>query len=45
MTQSYKLIAAILVIADLIFCFGIGLKTRGKSDSAEEYFIDRKSVV
>ncbi len=44
MTQSYKLIAAILVIADLIFCFGIGLKTRGKSDSAEEYFIGGKKT-
>ena len=42
MSQTYTIIAAVLVIADLIFCFGIGLKTRGSSNSAEEYFIGGK---
>ena len=42
MSQTYTIIASVLVIADLIFCFGIGLKTRGSSNSAEEYFIGGK---
>ena len=44
MSRSYMMISAVLVIADLIFCFGIGLKTRGSSNSSEEYFIGGKKT-
>lgn len=44
MSRSYMMVSAVLVIADLIFCFGIGLKTRGSSNSSEEYFIGGKKT-
>lgn len=42
LSQGYTIIAAILVLADLFFCFAVGLRTRGSADSAEEYFIGGK---
>lgn len=38
------IIAALLVVADLILCFGIGLKTKGQSSTADEYFIGGKTT-
>ena len=30
MSQGLTILAAVLVLADLAFCFGVGLKTRGR---------------
>ena len=38
----YTILAAVLVIADLVVCFCIGLRTRGGASDAEEYFIGGK---
>lgn len=44
MGTTETIIAAVLVIADLAICFGIGLRTRGGSADAEDYFIGGKKV-
>ena len=44
MSQMEIILAAALVIADLAVCFGIGWKLKGKSDSAEDYFIGGKKT-
>ena len=44
MGTTETIIAAVLVIADLIVCFVIGLRTRGGSANAEDYFIGGKKV-
>lgn len=44
MSNVHIIIAAALVILDLLFCLGIGFKTRGMSESAEDYFIGGKKT-
>lgn len=44
MSQTHMIIAALLVLADLVVCFGIGLKLKGQSESAEDYFIGGKKT-
>ena len=44
MSQGLTILAAVLVLADLAFCFGVGLKTRGGSNTAAEYFIGDKKI-
>lgn len=44
MSQSMLIIAAALVLADLMFCFAVGFKTRGGSHTASEYFIGDKKI-
>lgn len=44
MSQGLTILAAVLVLADLAFCFGVGLKTRGGSSTAAEYFIGDKKI-
>ena len=44
MSQTEIILAAALVIADLVICFGIGWKLKGQSDSAEDYFIGGKKT-
>ena len=44
MSQGLTILAALLVLADLAFCFGVGLKTRGGSSTAAEYFIGDKKI-
>lgn len=44
MTKEATIIAAALVIVDLIFCFAIGFRTRGDTVDAEGYFIGGKKT-
>ncbi len=44
MGTTETIIAAVLVAADLVICFCIGLRTRGGSANAEDYFIGGKKV-
>lgn len=44
MGTSHIIIAAILVIADLVVCFTIGLRTKGGAKDAEDYFIGGKKT-
>ena len=44
MSRASMIISVALVLADLIFCFSIGVKTRGGAESTDEYFIGGKST-
>jgi len=44
MSQFQLILAAALLLADLVVCFGIGIRTRGGSESAEDYFIGGKKT-
>jgi len=39
-----KIIAGILILIDLAYCIGIGFKTKGSSENAEDYFIGGKKT-
>ena len=44
MSKIELTLAAVLVLTDLIVCFGIGFRTRGGSENAEDYFIGGKKT-
>lgn len=44
MGKEATMIAAVLVIVDLIFCFAIGFRTKGDTTDAEDYFIGGKKT-
>ena len=44
MSKTELFLAAALLIADLVVCFGIGIKTRDGAQSAEDYFIGGKKT-
>ena len=44
MSQIEIVIAAVLVLADLLVCFGIGWKLKGQSESTDDYFIGGKKT-
>lgn len=44
MGKEATIIAGVLVIADLLFCFAIGFSTKGDTTDAEGYFIGNKKT-
>lgn len=44
MNTTYMILAGALILADLLVCMAIGVKTSGKAKSAEDYFIGGKKT-
>lgn len=44
MTGFHQIIAVILVLIDLVVCFGIGLRTKGEIQDSDDYFIGGKKT-